>query len=134
MPMYALATIPLIKKLDRNYKQVWFADNVGRIVNLHDWWDRISTSCPGFGYFPNAFKTWLVTKERLHDDAVSIFTNTGVSVTPNGRPYLGAAIGSQEYVTGQVKSKVNEWISNIQCLATIAVTDLMLPSLPSHMG
>ena len=76
----------------------------------------------GIGYFPNASKTWLVTKEGFHDDAISIFANTGVSVTPNGRPYLGAAIGSQEYVTGQVKSKVNECISNIQCLATIAVT------------
>ena len=125
MSMYALATIPLIKKLDGNYKQVWFADDaaaVGRIVDLRDWWDRISTYGPGFGYFPNASKTWLVTKEGFHDDAISIFANTGVSVTPNGRPYLGAAIGSQEYVTGQIKSKVNEWISNIQCLATIAVT------------
>ena len=63
-----------------------------------------------------------VTKEGFHNDAISIFVNTGVSVTPNGRPYLGAAIGSQEYVTGQVESKVNEWISNIQCLATVAVT------------
>ena len=26
MPMYALATIPLIKKLEGNYKQVWYAD------------------------------------------------------------------------------------------------------------
>ena len=53
MPMYALATIPLIKKLDGNYKQVWFADDaaaVGRIVDLRDWWDRISTYGPGFGY------------------------------------------------------------------------------------
>ena len=125
MPMYALATIPLIKKLDGNYKQVWFADDaaaVGRIVDLRVWWDRLSTSGPGFGYFPNASKTWLVTKEGLHDAAVSIFANTGVNVTPDGRPYLGAAMGSQEYVAGQVESKVNEWISNVQCLATIAVT------------
>ena len=82
----------------------------------------VTTYGSGFGYFPNASKTWLVTKEGFHDDAVSIFAKTGVSVTPNGRPYLGAAIGSQEYVTGQVKSKVNERISNIQCLATKAVT------------
>ena len=125
MAMYALATIPLIKKLHGNYKQVWYADDavaVGRIVDLRNWWDRISTSVLGFGYFPNASKTWLVTKEGLHDAAVSIFANTGVSVTCNGRPYLGAAIGSQEYVAGHVGSKVNEWTSNIQCLATIAVT------------
>ena len=91
MPMYALATIPLIKKLHGNYKQVWYADDavaVGRIVDLRDWWDRISTSVLGFGYFPNASKTWLVTKEGLHDAAVSIFANTGVSVTCNGSASL----------------------------------------------
>ena len=75
------------------------------------------------GYFPNASKTWLVNKEGLHDAAVSFLANTGVSVTSNGRQaYLGAAIGSREYVAGQVESKVNEWTSNIQCLATIPMT------------
>ena len=113
MPMYALATIPLIKNLDGNYKQMWYADDTvaaGRLwicatggIGYLPW--------PGFVYFPNASKTWLVTKEGFHDAAVSIFANTGVNVTPNGRPYLGAAIGSQEYVAGQVESKVNEWIS-----------------------
>ena len=91
MPMYALATIPLIKKLDGNYKQVWFADDaaaVGRIVDLCDWWDRISTYGPGFGYFPNTSKTWLVTKEGFHDDAISIFANRGVSVTLMEDPIL----------------------------------------------
>ena len=125
MPMYAIATIPLIKTLDGNYKQVWFADDaaaVGKIADLRDWWDRLSTSGPGFGYFPNASKTWLVTKEEFHNAAVSIFANTGVNVTPDGRPYLGAPIGSREFVAGQVESKVNEWISNLQCLATIAVS------------
>ena len=108
------------------------ADNaaaVRKIVDLRDWWDRIHvcTSGPGFGYFPKASKTWLVTKEGFYDAAVSIFTNTGVNVALNGRPYLGAAIGSQEYVAGQVELKVNEWISNIQCLATIAVTQPHAP-------
>ena len=45
-----------------------------------------------------------------------------MNVTVNGRPYLGAAIGSQEYVTGYVESKVNEWMANLQCLARIAET------------
>ena len=55
--------------------------------------------------FPNASKTWLVTKEGLHEAPVSIFANTGVNVTPSGRPYLGAAIGFCEYVAGKVESK-----------------------------
>ena len=125
MPMYALATIPLIKRLDGNCMQVWYADDAaaaGKIAALRDWWDRLTTSGPGFGYFPNASKTWLVTKEGFHADATSIFAGTGVNVTPDGRPHLGAAIGSREYVTAHVGAKVNEWLSNVKCLATIAVT------------
>ena len=125
MPMYALATIPLIKKLAGNHRQIWYADDaaaVGKIVDLREWWDRLSTLGPSFGYFPNASKTWLVTKEGRQDTADSIFSNTGVNVTVNGRPYLGAALGSHEYVTGQVESKVNEWIANLQCLAVISKT------------
>ena len=55
MPMYAIATIPLIKTLDGNYKQVWFADDaapVGKIADLRDWWDRLSTSGSGSATSP----------------------------------------------------------------------------------
>ena len=64
MHMYALAAIPLIKKLEGNSKQVWFADDaavVGKITDLRERWDRLDVFGPGYGYFPNASKTWLVT-------------------------------------------------------------------------
>lgn len=48
----------------------------------------------------------------------------GVNVTPESRPYRGAGMGSREYVTAELESKVNEWISSIQWLATIVVTQL----------
>ena len=66
MPMYGLATIPLIKKLEGNRKQVWYADDeaaVGKVADLRDWWDRLNALGPRFGYIPNTSKTWLVTKE-----------------------------------------------------------------------
>ena len=125
MPMYALATIPLIKKLEGNYKQVWYADDaaaVGKIEDLRNWWERLTTIGPGFGYFPNAAKPWLVTKEVFHNSATSTFANTGVNITTNGRPYFGAAIGSNEYVKEEVESKVKEWTTNVKCLAKIAET------------
>ncbi len=62
MPMYALATIPLIKKLEGNYKQIWYADDataVGKITELRKWWDKLTTAGPGYGYFPKASKTCL---------------------------------------------------------------------------
>ena len=75
--MDALATIPLIKKLGGNYKQVWFANDAAAVGRIVDWWDRISTSDSGFGCFPNASKTWLVTKEGLHEAPVSILPTQG---------------------------------------------------------
>ena len=123
MPMYALATIPLIRELDRHCKQIWYVDDaaaVGRIEDLQVWWDKLNTLGPQYGYFPNPSKTWLVTKESLRATATRIFASTGVKVTSDGRPYLGAAIGSPNYISSYVESKVTEWVTNLRCLAEIA--------------
>ena len=45
MPMYALATLPLIKRLNTDVSQVWYADDataVGKLAALCRWWDEIS--------------------------------------------------------------------------------------------
>ena len=57
MPMYALATVPLIKKLTTAMTQTWYADDgatTGNIVNLQLWLDEISCLGPSFGYHANA--------------------------------------------------------------------------------
>ena len=64
----------------------------------------------------------MVTKHGLYKAACSIFANTGINATCSGRPYLGAAIGSKEYVAEHVKSKVTQWTANLESLATIAET------------
>ena len=99
--MYALATIPLIKKLKCNTKQIWYADDaaaIGKIADLRVWWDHLIREGPDFGYFPNPSKTWSVTKEGYDAVGVSTFADTGVNLTPYGRPYLRAAIGSEDFV------------------------------------
>ena len=30
----------------------------GRLSSLRQWWDQLCKHVPGFGYFPNASKTW----------------------------------------------------------------------------
>lgn len=105
MPMHALATIPLIKKLGRNYKQVWFANDAAAVGTIVDWWDRISTSGPGFGCFSKCFQDLASHQGGTPRSSYFHFANTGVNVTPSGRPYLGAAIGFWEYVAGKVESK-----------------------------
>lgn len=125
MPMYALATIPLIRKLEGDNTQVWYADDAaaaGKITALRKWWDELTASGPKFGYFPNASKSWLVTKQAFLSDASSTFAGTGVNVTPQGRPHLGAALGSRDFVSEYVANKVEQWVSCVQSLASIAKT------------
>ena len=125
MPMYALATIPLIQRLQGDLNQVWYADDsaaIGKLPALREWWDKLTAIGPDFGYFVNPTKTWLVTKERCHADALSIFDSTGVNVTAGGRPYLGSAIGSRDFVETYVKGKVHDWLECLRVLSTFAKT------------
>ncbi len=49
MPMYGLATIPIIRKLDGLCKQVWYADDsaaIGTSGQLHDWWNKLAAIGP----------------------------------------------------------------------------------------
>ena len=78
--MYALATIPLIKKLHchlGDVSQVWYADDAsaaGKIDRLHEWsMVQLASQSPKFGYiyFANATKTRLVTKEKHHATATA---------------------------------------------------------------
>ena len=126
MPMHALATIPFIRKLkDRvnDVSQVWYADDAsgaGKLHRLREWWDQINTLGPKFGYFTNASKTWLVTKEDYLSAASAAFADTGVNVTSEGRPYLGAALGTEEYMKAFVADKVQQRAGELEQLATIA--------------
>ena len=84
MPMYALATIPLIRKLHSlqdDVSQVWYADDAsaaGKLSRLHDWWSHIAAIGPKYGYFANPIETCLVTKEKHLATATTLFANTGV--------------------------------------------------------
>ena len=78
MPMYAIATIPLIDDV----KQVCYADDAsatGKITQIRKWWNSISSEGPKYGYYPNASKTWLVTKEKFLATATANFEGTDVS-------------------------------------------------------
>ena len=97
MPMYAITLIPLIHHLANNVNQVWYADDAcacGRLLDLRHWWDKLCKDGPGFGYFPNACKTWLVTKDKCYTEAEMVFAGTNIKLTSERRPYLGSAIGS----------------------------------------
>ena len=74
----------------------------------------------GLGTIPKRIKI-LAYHQRVFPLRCTIFAHTGVNITSHGRPYLGAAIGTtREFVASHVNSKVEEWISCIQHLTTIA--------------
>ena len=101
MPMYAMATIPLIKRLPKPATQICYADDgsaFGNIMDLREWWDELARLGPDYGYFPNPSKTWLVTKEAFHANAAAACEGTNINVTSSGRPYLGAALGTSAYI------------------------------------
>ena len=76
MAMYVLSTAPLINKLEDLATQVWFADDAavaGSLVDLLNWWKQLSTLGPGYGYYLNAAKSWLVVKEDCFDEVCRYF-------------------------------------------------------------
>ena len=125
MPMYALATVPLIDSLNAPVNQVWYADDAaatGKIANLRTWWDGIVTHGPGYGYHANASKTWLVVKEEFKSQAEAAFADTAVKIMCEGRPHLGAPLGSADYIHKYVSEKVLQWSQELTLLSAIATT------------
>ena len=53
IPMYTIATIPLICSLPNNVQQAWYADDASASGCLHDlraWWDKLVSIGPAYGY------------------------------------------------------------------------------------
>lgn len=125
MPMYALALVPMIARLRNVTKQVWYADDAaaaGRLTDLRTWWDMLCAIGPQFGYFVNSSKTFLIVKETHLPLARSIFGDTGIQLTTEGRRYLGAALGSSDFVRSYVNDKVKEWSDELLKLSEIGLT------------
>ena len=126
MIMYAIGILPLIHYLNsRSVSQVWYADDaaaVGDLTNVRVWWDEILSRGPSFGYFPNPSKSWLVVKPELVSTAKSIFADVNINITSEGRCYLGSPIGSSQFVSTSIQSKISEWVSQLELLTTVATT------------
>ena len=126
MPMYALGTVPLINALsDDHIKQVWNADDAtacGSLMDICCWWDRLVSIGPNFGYFPNPLKTCLIVKDSSYDSAVSIFRDSGVCITVEGKRHLEAALGTPSFIASFVNEKVPLWKKELTLLSDISVT------------
>ena len=125
MSMYAVGIVPLIQKVSCDVKQVWYADDAtaaGQLKHLRQWWDKLVSFGPDYGYFVNASKTSLIVKECHLSDAIKSFENTNVCITTEGKPHLGAALGTEAFVQEHVKRKVQQWLEEVKHLSAIAHT------------
>ena len=64
----------------------------------------------------------LVKEQNLTHDAQKLFPNTCINVTTDGRPHLGLATGSTNYITQYISSKISTWVHELQLLSSFAVT------------
>ena len=136
MGLYSVGLVPLQEEvadtisqqadLSEQTKQVAFADDVngcGKLDSVREYWGRITSSGPKYGYCPKASKSWLVVKPQYEEKAKDLFSDTEVQLTTSGQKHLGAAIGSNEYKEQYVNDKVAEWIEQMENLAKIAKSD-----------
>ena len=93
--------------------QTWFA---GSLQNMTQWWDSLNSIGPSFGYHSKAFKSCLV----VHPADADVFSASDISITTEGKRYLGAALGSTSFIEEFVKNKVEEWNVEIEMLANVA--------------
>ena len=61
-----------------------------------------------------------MTKPSFHSFAVSQFSGSNVNITCDGWPYLGAAIGTQEFCKKFLEDRVKVWSAEILLLTKIA--------------
>ena len=93
---------------------------MGTLQSLRDWWDELLSRGKDYGYYANPYKSWLIVKPEVLTNAKSMFDGTNVQITSNGHRYLGSPIGSSAFIGGFIQGKIQEWVSQLNKLTTIA--------------
>ena len=126
MVVYALSTLPLIARVSQpNLTQTWFADDAGAgasLESLHRWWTALSEVGPKYGYHVSPPKTWLLVKDQHKEAARTLFMNSGIKITTEGRPVLGAPIGTPEFTANFIEDMVTRWRDELKVLTSFATT------------
>ena len=127
MSFHVLATVEIQNRLwitASEVKQVWSADDAkgaGSLESLKKWWINIIAEDASYGYCVNESKSWLILKNQtLLKKSESLFSDTKINVTTEGKRHLGAVIGSNDFRTKYVNEKVTEWCSELKILSEFA--------------
>jgi len=121
MPIYVLGLAPLLDFIDvPDTTHGAYADDIGAIGRLKALlirWKQLVKLAPNIGYHPKPEKSWLIIKPERIELAKVMFAETKIKITSEGRKHLGAAIGSSLYKKSYMKSKVDEWMSQLKILS-----------------
>uniref|UniRef100_A0A1X7V433 Reverse transcriptase domain-containing protein n=1 Tax=Amphimedon queenslandica TaxID=400682 RepID=A0A1X7V433_AMPQE len=125
MFVYAVATIPLVRRLEdiSIYKQVWYADDLsvtGDFNNIRVWFENLLRIGPEYGYFPEPSKSFFVVHASMISEAHSFFKDLGVKISTSCR-YLGGMIGCDTGINDFISLRVKEWVHHLELLSNIAI-------------
>ena len=126
MATYALGILPLLTLIETpGIKHVAFADDIssaGSISSLKSWWGKIVYYGPLLGYYPNASKSWLISKPNNEKQAFNFAEKYGLKETVKGRKHLGAVIGTTEFKEDYINTIVKQWVLELEKLSEIATS------------
>ena len=91
-------------------------------MQLRDWWSELLSFGRHLGYHVNAAKIWLVIKPEHLALAQHICDCTGIQITSAGRPYLGAPLGSHDFIADYTRTQVSQWVQDLSQLSSVTVT------------
>ena len=128
MPSYAIGILPLMDAINNvePVQQAAFADDLGgagKLNRLREWWGKVVSFGPSFGYYPEPSKSWLIVKENMLEKARKIFEGTDIKLTTSGRKYLGGFIGIAEGKDAYVNGLVQQWCAQLKVLCDVAKSE-----------
>ena len=120
MSFYALGLASLLRRLritTPSVRQVWLvgdAIGAGRLKDLRNWWDEVIEAGSRYGYYVNETKSWIILKHgNKLPQAQTMFKETNINFTTEGKRHLGAALGSKNFRGEYASSKVNDWCAEL---------------------
>ena len=77
---------------------------------------------PLYGYFPNRLKTHILVKPQHVDKAKVVFKDTAITISEEGKQYLGGAMGISSFVQQFVLRKMEGWVKEVEKLSKFVET------------
>ena len=116
--MYALAILPLIHHVNHDIDLQMMPQPLARLPTFAPGGTSLSPLVQHM-----ATTSCLAAKQSHHAAALSAFHDTQITITAEGKPHLGAALGTFTFVEHYVKRKVEGWAQELNQLASIAANN-----------